>query len=197
MVINWYGEGCFKVVSGPLTLMSDPCESDTGLTPPRFKADLIIKTGQFGAYVSEKNSESRSISGPGEYEVKGIEVSGYGAGTGAVYMVRMEDMRLAFLGGLSTELPADTQEQLIGAHILFVPAGGPPYLEQKDVAMLIKKLEPKIVIASFFKIPGLKRRAGDLKEFEKALGQKIEVVDKLVIKAKEVEEGMRVFAMKI
>lgn len=207
MVINWYGEGCFKISSGPLTLMSDPFESGVGLTPPRFKTDLVIKTGGFGAYASEKDSEARMISGPGEYEVKGIEVSGYPAGNGAVYIVRMEDMRLAFLGGLSAELPADVQEQLIGAHILFVPAGGPtsqssdrassPHLEAKDVAMLIKKLEPKIVIASFFKIPGLKRQAGELKDLEKALGQKIEVVDKLTIKAKEIGEGMRALAMKV
>lgn len=203
MVINWYGEGCFKVVSGPLTLMSDPFESGTGLTPPRFKTDLILKTGGFGAYASEKEAESRLVSGPGEYEVKGIEVSGYPAvgaagpaGTGAVYVARMEEMRLVFLGGLAAALTPDVEEELMGAHILFVPAGGAPYLEAKDVATLIKKLEPKIAVASLFKIPGLKRQAGDLKEFEKAVGQKIEAVDKLTVKAKEIGEGLKILAMR-
>ncbi len=197
MVINWYGEGCFKVASGPLTLVSDPFESGIGLTPPRFKTDLVLKTGGYGAYASEKDAETRLVSGPGEYEVKGIEISGFPSGVGAVYMVRMEDMRLVFLGGLVGELSADVQEQLIGAHILFVPAGGSPQLEAKDVATLIKKLEPKIVIASFFKIPELKRNAEDLKELEKAMGQKFEVVDKLTIKVKEIGEGLRLLAMKV
>ncbi|MBI2406294.1 MAG: MBL fold metallo-hydrolase [Candidatus Harrisonbacteria bacterium] len=197
MVINWYGEGCFRVASGPLTLVSDPFESGIGLTPPRFKTDLVLKTGGYGAYASEKDAEARLVSGPGEYEAKGIEVSGYAAGAGAVYVVRMEEMRLVFLGGLSAALTPDVEEQLMGAHMLFVPAGGKPQLEVKDVAALIKKLEPRIVVASFFKIPGLKRQAGDLKDLEKALGQKIEVVEKFTTKAKDIGEGLKIIAMKV
>ncbi len=199
MVINWYGEACFKVVSGALTLVSDAFEAGTGLTPPRFRADILLKTGPFGDYVSEKESEGRSILGPGEYEVKGVHITGAPAGESAVYAAKMEEMKLGFLGELATaNIPADTMEMLRNCDILFVPAGGKPHIAQDDAVKLIKKLEPKIVLLSCIETPGLKRKAGDVMTFEKALGQKVAVEEKLTIKAKEMTwEGTRYFALKI
>lgn len=197
MVINWYGEGSFKVQSGSVAIMTDPFEAGTGLNVPRFKADIVLKTGAPAAYVSEKDAQGKNIIGPGEYEVKGVEVMGFGAGLGAVYAVKTEDMKLAFLGGLANaELSADALEALSGAEILFVPAGGAPYIEPADAAKLIKKLEPKIVIPCFYKIPGLKRVAQDLKKFEEVLGQKADKQEKLTIKAKDITwQGTKLVAL--
>ena len=199
MVINWYGEGCFKVTSGELTLVSDPFESGLGLTPPRFKTDIILKTGPSGEYISEKESEGRNIMGPGEYEVKGADIMGYPSPSGAVYYVKLEDAKLVFLGGLAEkELPADTMAELRSADIMFVPVGGKPYLDSDDAASLIKKLEPKVVIPCFYKTPGLKRKADDVKDFEKAFGQKAEPQEKLTIKAKDMTwEGIKLVVLKI
>jgi len=199
MVINWYGEGSFKIQSGNVALLSDPFESSVGLTAPRFKADIVLKTGPFGPYVSEKESEGRNIIGPGEYEVKGVDITGLPAGKGAAYTVRTEDMKLGFLGELvEATLSPEAMEILRNVDVLFVPAGGEPQAAPEDMAKLVKKLEPKIVWPCFYKIPGLKRDAKDVKEFEKALGLKAEEQDKLTIKVKDITwEGTRLITLKV
>jgi len=177
-----------------VVIMTDPFESSSGLTPPRFKSDIILKTGAPSEYLSDKESEAKNIIGPGEYEVKEVEIRGHAAEVGAVYSVKVEDMKLGFLGSLgSAELTPDAMGALRNADILFVPCGGKPYLEGADAAKLVKKLEPKIVIPSFFKIKGLKRSADDTKDFEKVIGQKAEEQEKLTIKAKDITwEGTKV-----
>lgn len=199
MVINWYGEGSFKVQSGQSVIMTDPFESASGLTPPRFKSDVILKTGAPEKYESDKEFEAKNIIGPGEYEVKEIEIKGYQAGMGAVYAVKIEDMKLGFLGGLeSAELGAPAMEALRNCDILFAPCGGAPYLDGVLAAKLVKKLEPKIVIPAFFKIKGLKRSAADTKDLEKAMGQKVEEQEKLTIKAKDIIwEGTKIITLKV
>lgn len=204
MVINWYGEGSFKIQSGDIAILTDPFESSVGLTAPRFKADLILKTAIEKNYISEKSSETRTIAGPGEYEVKGIEVRGFPAahkimGDAAVYRLKIEDMSLGVLGPLSsTELSESAVEGLSNLEILFVPAGGAPAIGADEAAKLVKKLGPRIVIPCFFKIPGLKRGAESVEVFAKALGQKAAPEEKLTIKIKDITwEGTKLIELKV
>ncbi len=207
MVINWYGEGCFRIQSGDVVILTDPFLSTTGLVAPRFKADMVLKTGMFPAYVSEKDNETRIIVGPGEYEVKGAEVRGFPAVaaeeerevTGAVYVVKIEDMKLGILGGLAKpDLSPDAMEKLQGVEMLFVPVGGAPYLSAEEAAKLVKKIEPKMVIPCFFKTSGLKRQAKDVKDFEQEMSQKSDPQEKLTIKAKDITwEGTKLAVLKV
>ncbi len=197
MVINWYGEASFKITSGDIAILTDPFESSVGLTAPRFKSDLALRSRPLPEYVSEKNFEARNIFGPGEYEVKGVEIRGYKAGAGAVYTLKIEDMKLGFLGELATkDLSPEAMEALTGAEMLFVPAGGEPYIDVAGGVSLVKKLEPKIVIPSLYKTKGLKRSAGDVADFAKAMGQKGDAQEKLTIKAKDITwEGSKLFIL--
>ena len=81
--------------------------------------------------------------------------------------------------------------------ILFIPAGGSPYLNQEAAAKLIKQINPKIVVPALFKIPGLKTKVGDINEFLEELSQKSEPQEKLVIKKKELPAKTQVMALKI
>jgi hypothetical protein len=56
----------------------------------------------------------------------------------------------------------------------------------------VRQIEPRMVIPSFFKVPGLKRKSDDETEFLKQLGLKAAPVDKLSIKHKELSEKMQV-----
>ena len=72
--------------------------------------------------------------------------------------------------------------------ILFIPAGGKPFLEQKLAAQIAKDIEPKIVIPSFYKLPGMKRPAGDLKIFLEEINHAkagAQTQEKLTIKKKD------------
>ena len=198
MIINWYGEGSFKIQTGGVTILTDPFESNVGLSAPRFKADITLNSGPFPAYKSDKEIEGSAVIGAGEYEIKGVEISGFAAGTGTIYVVKTEDLKLGFLGQLaSVTLTENTMEMASGCDILFMPVGGEPYLEPEDAVKLIKKLEPKMVVPAYYKIDGLKRDAKELKEFEKEFGQKVAPEEKLTIKIKDITwEGTRLFALK-
>lgn len=213
MVINWYGEGCFKVQTGGVTLLTDPFGREAGLTPPRFRADIVLRTLSSAGEVkfgSDAVSSGFEISGPGEYEAKGVEILGYplsgGSSPGAIktaYLVSAEGLRLGFLGHLSAAPAAGETENLEGVDILVVPAGGKPYLEQEAAAKLVRQIAPKIVIPSFHKAPGLVRKADDLKEFLRELGTEGkrrnggEAEEKLTVRRNDLPATLEVAALAV
>lgn len=208
MVINWYGEGCFKIQVGGVTLLTDPFSNETGLTPPRFKADITLRTLTPYPFPYEETNSSL-ISGPGEYDIKGIDISGYpmrvakakkdegGKAIKTVYAVATEDLRLGFLGHLGETPDPSLIEELGDIDLLFIPAGGAPFISQEEAAKLIKQISPKIVVASFFKIPGLKSKVEDARAFLKELGQKTEPQEKLTVKKKDLPAAMQVVVLTV
>ncbi|MDO8430043.1 MAG: MBL fold metallo-hydrolase [bacterium] len=205
MIINWYGEGCFKIQTGGITLITDPFESSIGLTPPRGKTEIILKTLTPWP-MTEDEEGGKVIRGGGEYEIQGVTISGFSIlGESSekffktIYKVGAEDLTLGFLGHLSEEMPAEAQEPLKDVNILFIPAGGKPFINQEKAAKLIKQLNPKIVVASFFKTPGLKRASSDWRALADEMGQKPEVEEKLTIRKKEVleQKGIKLVVLKI
>jgi L-ascorbate metabolism protein UlaG (beta-lactamase superfamily) len=205
MTINWYGEGCFKIQISGLTLLTDPFGPNMGLTPPRGKNDITLKT--LTAWPTEKAEKGgHIIQGAGEYEIQGITINGFSLSEESsekfiktVYKVITENLTLGFLGHLSNNLTPKTLEELKNPDILFLPAGGKPFIKQEAAAKLIKQLNPKIVIASFFKVPGLKRTSADWKELADEMNQKPEISEKLTIKKKEIVEqkGTKLVVLKI
>ncbi len=199
MVINFYGEGCFKIQSGNLVILSDPFDKNIGLTPPRMKTDITLKTFSPLPFPekAKDTEETELIVGAGEYNIKGIIINGFAVVKEStekflktIYLVDIEDLRLCFLGHISNSLEPSILEYLEKVDILFVPAGGEPFIEQKSAVKLTKQLQPKIIIPSFFRIPSLKRKADDLKIFLAELnglkGELIKEQDKLTVKKKEV-----------
>ncbi len=217
MIINWYGEGCFKIQTGGLTILTDTFESKIGLTPPRGKFDFELKTLIPWPLASQKNNEEGEIIyGAGEYEIKGITVRGFPLLNESsekflktIYKVTAEDITLGFFGHISEELNADAFEIFADTDIIFLPAGEKPFLNSENAAKLIKQIKPKIVVASFFssgggsasggKTPGLKRATADYKALSNEIGQKPEIMEKLTIKKKELAEQktMKFIALKI
>ena len=209
MVINWYGEGCFKIQTGGLTIVTDPFDSSIGLTPPRGKSDIVIKTlmpaidPETSKPAMQEEGEEQVIGGPGEYEVKGIVISGWRlakdsseAYLKSVFLVETEEMRLGFLGHISEFNDQEILEELENIDILFIPAGGKPFLEQEAAGKLIRQINPKAVVCSFFKTPGLKRKADDIETFLKDNGYKAEEQEKFTIKKKELTDKLQVIVLK-
>ena len=188
--------------------MTDPFEASVGLTPARGQNEIGFKTLTSWPLSEEKEpEETHLIRGSGNYEIKGIKINGWPLLKESsdkffktVYKVKAEEMDLVFLGHLSgSDLPAEAMSELKDSHLLFIPAGGKPFINQESATKLIKQLNPKIVVASFFKTPGLKRTSADWKALADEIGQKPEVVDHLTIKRKEVAEqkGTKLIVLKI
>ena len=190
MVLNWYGEGCFRIQSGEFSCLTDPFESASGLTPPRGKTDLVLRTSA-SVPLPYESPDRFEICGPGEYEFRGAEIEGWPAGGGkesfaAFYRIVLEEVRVGLLGHGSAEIGEAVLDALGELDILIIPAGGAPFLSQEAAAKLVKQLQPKIVIPSFYKLPGLKRKAEGVAGFLEEIGQKNGVpVEKLVLRKKD------------
>jgi L-ascorbate metabolism protein UlaG (beta-lactamase superfamily) len=204
MVITFYGEGCFKLQSGDFVILTDVFDNKTGLVAPRLKPDIILKTLTPLSSINNQELATQSqqptvIIGPGEYNIKDINITGFLLAKESsekffktIYLLEMEGIKLCFLGHLS-EIPEPTiLEHLEEIDILFVPAGGPPFLNQKLSVKIIKQLQPKIVVPCFFKIPSLKRPADKievfLEEFNGPKTKQTEAQEKLVVKKKDLAD---------
>ncbi len=198
MVISFYGEGCFKIQSGEAVLLVDPINLSSGLTQPRFKFDIFLKTlaSLEGEETEKKESEGFRIIGPGEYNIKDIDIFGIGLMNESsdkfiknIFIVMAEGIKMCFLGHISEMPEADVLEKLEEIDILFMPTGGKPFIDQKSAVKLIKQINPKIVAPSFYKISGLKRPAEDLNIFLEEGGyKKAQQQEKLTIKKKDLAE---------
>ncbi len=185
MVINYAGEGCVKIQSGSVSITVDP--------QPRFKGDVVLHTLNEGG---DTNFPTADIAGAGEYEVKGVEVYGWqlikestAKVRKTIYSVRAEDMNLVFLGQIAETLEPTFLEKLGSVDVLFIPAGGKPMIDEEVAAKLIKQLGPRLVVGIFVK------KEADAKKFLKENDQKAEILDKLVIKKKELAEGKTRFVI--
>jgi L-ascorbate metabolism protein UlaG (beta-lactamase superfamily) len=187
MVVNYFGNGSFRLQSGETSILVDPENN-------RLKADVILRTitstgpGDDGAKTNgatgADSSDTSTISFPGEYEIKEIEIIGLpvtGESTEkflkTAYAVRWEGMKFVFLGHLSAPIDAMLVEEFAEPDLLILPVGGGHFLEPNVAAKLAKQLEAKIVIPSFYKNPD---------EFLKALGKKAETEEKFVFKQKDI-----------
>ena len=140
MVISFYGEGCFKIQSGDMVLLVDPINPSSGLTQPRFKFDISLKTlsSLESEAAGKKENEGFQIIGPGEYNIKDIDISGIGLINESsdkfiknIFIVMIEGIKMCFLGHISEMPEADILEKLEEIDILFIPAGGKPFIYQK------------------------------------------------------------------
>jgi len=134
------------------------------------------------------------ISGPGEYETRGVFIKGFQSKTNyggkekinTVYTVVLEGMTLCFLGALSDEkLSPEFMEAIEDIDILFLPVGSDGVLDAAKANKIAVSLEPKLIIPMHYGDVGVD---GALKKFLKEAGEEgVKPVDKLTIKKKDLE----------
>ena len=201
MVITWYGQYCFKIQSGDTTIVTDPFSKETGLTPPRFKADILTLSNHGRALQKESIPDGHSIiEGPGEYEVKGVLLygsetyrdasEGKERGLNTAYRIELEGISLCHLGDLGEEkLRGETIEAIGNIDILLLPIGGHGAIDGKQAKKIIDQIEPRLVIPMGYAISGLKTKADVLDVFLKEMGIKNPThEERLTIKKKELPE---------
>jgi hypothetical protein len=194
MVITYHGGECFKVSQGDLTLAFNVPSKDSKHKISRFGADIALTTTNHADFngtdqASLGERQPFTIEGPGEYDVKGVAVRGYGATTehggshlNTIYSVILEGTTLCFLGALGTaELPQAAKAELDEIDILFVPVGGQGVLDHAAAYKLAVGLEPKVVIPMHYDKDSLKHF---LKE---ASAENTKPVDKLTLKKKDLD----------
>jgi len=198
MVISYYGAECFKVQFGDLTLAFNPPSKNSKEKSPRFGADVAFITTSHpdmnGAeQVSFGDKKPFVVSGPGEYELKGITARGFLSETkyggekriNTIYKVSIEGMNIVFLGPLSdASLTADVKSEIEDADILFVPIGGGEVMDSGTAYKLEVNLEPSIIIPMHYGDD----KSKELAKFLKECGENPAPVEKLTLKKKDIAE---------
>ena len=204
MIITYLGGEFVKLTLGDTVIAVNPPSKDSALKGSRFGADIVLSTLNHEDMngvetVSHGERKPFEVRGAGEYEIKGVGIRGfetrsaYGAKKGekeerinTAYAIRLEGMKLLFLGALSSpELSTSLKEELDDIDILFVPIGGQGVLTPSEAEKLGVALEPRLIIPIHLEGMG---DAGALKQFLKEAGEEKSVPqEKLTIKKKDLE----------
>lgn len=211
MIITYQGVEFFKVQFGDTILAFNPISKESKFKTTRFFADVALVSANHPDFNGVENLSYNGknplvISGPGEYETKGVFIKGFQSKTNygksekinTVYTVVLEGMTLCFLGALSDEkLSAEFLEAIEDIDILFLPIGDDGVLDVAKANKLAVTLEPKVIIPMHYppERHGSSSRAGDqvgtagaLKKFLKEAGEEnVKAIDKLTIKKKDLE----------
>ena len=204
MIINWFGQACFKIQGDKTVLVTDPFAAAYGLKVPRLAADIVTVShdhadhNNIAAVRAVTGDQPFIINQPGEYEIKNTFVYGISAfhddeegierGPNIIYRIEMDGITLVHLGDLGHALTNGQIEKLEGTDILLIPIGGVYTIDTAQATKLISQLEPRIVIPMHYQIPGLKigKKIEGVEKFCKEMGVKAsESLDKLKISKKD------------
>jgi len=164
MEITYLGHSSFKIRGKEVTLVTDPfADPDLGFNFPEAVAQIVTVSHDHADHnASEKLSgDPFVISGPGEYEVKGVSVLGFSSfhdskqgqerGANTIYIIEMDGLRICHLGDLGEQLNEEKLEEINGVDILLIPVGGIYTIGPKEASDLVAKIDPSLVIPMHFK----------------------------------------------
>jgi L-ascorbate metabolism protein UlaG (beta-lactamase superfamily) len=182
MQISYLGFDCLRLTASGVTIIVHPLNKDCGLPVGKNSADIVI-TQQDDDYEQGRGT-AFVINNPGEYEVKGVFISGHylKKQRQTVYLITADGVHLLFLGRLkNSDLSASDIEFFKLADVLAIPVGGNGVLTATQAADLINEVEPRIVLPIIYAMDGLKGGYAPVETFIKSFGGKAEKVDKLKI----------------
>ncbi len=189
MEIRYFGYFCFRIKGKEIVLVTDPIPPSLGLKLPPIMADIVVVSGKGAQGESSLITKAVSrenpfvIEAPGEYEIGGSFILGLQAGkNNHLFVITIDGLRLAFLGGLTGSLSDKQLEEIDGVDILFLPVGLGKILPPKKATDLVGQIGPKIIIPMAYKIPGLNLDLAPLSDFLKEMGiEQANPQEKLII----------------
>lgn len=193
MILTYHTGGCVRASAGETTIVFGPIsKSSKNFKPTNFGADIALVSLNHpdmngGEEAARGDKQPFVISGPGEYELKGITVAGFPSQSSyggverinTIYAVHFDGLFVLYAGALgSITIPKELHE-MDAPDILIVPVGGNGALDPDDAQKLSVQLEAKIVIP-------ILHDEKTLKQFLKEAGSEGTSTDKLTLKAKDV-----------
>jgi len=180
--ITWYGHSCFRLGERGVTIVTDPPSDDMGYDRPRIRADVITVSHEHPGHNNRIGFRGgpRVFDGPGEYEVKGVFITGIATyhdgrrgatrGRNTVFLFEFGGITVCHLGDLG-HVPTQTQvEALSDVNVLLIPVGGLHTIDAAKAAEVISLLEPNLVIPMHYKTPVEKAKLHTVSKFLKEMG---------------------------
>ncbi len=210
MEITWYGLSCFRLTErGLATVVTDPYDPKTvGFGSARLRGDIVTISHDAPGhnYVNAVKGVSRTLTGPGEYEIGGVFVTGVQTNghskripeelRNTLYVFDYDGVTVAHLGDLS-RVPSQAEIEALGTvHIALVPVGGGAGLNAAKAAEVVALLEPGIVIPMHYAIPGSNLKLAPLNKFLKEMGlAELEAQPSLKVSRSTVPDETRVIVL--
>jgi len=180
MEITWYGLSCFRLAErGAATVVTDPYDSrQIGYSPLKLTADIVTTSHNAPghSFLEAVQGTPYLISGPGEYEVGGVFITGIqtaghktpGEPRNTLYVFDYNSLVIAHLGDIN-RVPTQSEVEAIGpVHIALIPVGGS--LSAARAAEVVSLLEPNLVIPMHYATPGCNIPLEPLSKFLKEMG---------------------------
>jgi L-ascorbate metabolism protein UlaG (beta-lactamase superfamily) len=186
MEITWYGHSCFRLTErGLASVVADPYDHKVvGYSALHLKSDIVTVSHAAAGHnqTDAVKGASHVITGPGEFEIGGVFITGIqtdGAGAGrkakeqprnTLYVFDYDGLTVAHLGDLR-QVPTQAEVEALGTvNVALVPVGGGGGLNAAKAAEVISLLEPDIVVPMHYATPAAKLQLDSLNKFLKEMG---------------------------
>lgn len=165
MDLTWLGFAATRMRTRNAAVVMDPYDKSVAGTMGRPDAHIITVSHDDRhrngvVQVAPADGEPMVLTGPGEYEIRGVIVEGVRSSLrggddseddpkalrSTLWLYEAEDVRVAHLGGMGVAPNAAAMDVLSHADIVIVPIGMPDTLNGADAAKAIRAIEPAIVI---------------------------------------------------
>jgi L-ascorbate metabolism protein UlaG (beta-lactamase superfamily) len=165
--IQYLGHACFRLRGRDGIVLCDPYQSTVGFDIGRPTAHIVTVSHNHPGHnniaaVRPLRDGVFVIDGPGEYEVRGVLITGVrtyhdtskGAerGFNTVYVMHIDDVSFCHLGDLGHDLTQSQLEDIGSVDVLFIPVGGGKTIGP-DVASVVSLVEPRVVIPMHYATP--------------------------------------------
>jgi L-ascorbate metabolism protein UlaG (beta-lactamase superfamily) len=192
--------------------VTDPYDSKmVGLKYPKLQADVVTISHQHEDhnFLDQVKDYKRVVSGPGEYEISGISIIGVTTyhddkkgqlrGKNTVYVIEMDDVRIAHMGDLGHKL-GDKALALMGSvDVLMVPVGGEYTINDAVAAEVVRSIEPTVTIPMHYQQSGLNpevfKKLDKVDKFLSEVGLSVEKTNKLSFNKSDIGEDQRVIVL--
>lgn len=170
MEIISLGHAGFRLRGKETTLVIDPAPPEFGGSLKGITADIVCVSHPHHdhAYVEGVGGSPYIVKGPGEYEIKGVLITGIRTfhddkhgeerGGNTIYIIHMDDIVICHLGDLGHPLIAHHQQQIGGADILMIPVGGNTTINAAQAAEIVGEVEPAVTIPMHYGTPILEAK---------------------------------------
>ncbi len=182
MEITWLGHACFRLKGRDSAVMMDPCPRATGYNIGRQQANIITVSHAHPdhSFTEAITGPSRTIDGPGEYEIGGVLVTGVrtyhddkrGAvrGKNTIFVVEVDEVRICHLGDLGHVPTQEQIEALSDIDVLLTPVGGHTTIDAATASEIVSLLEPKLVVPMHYRTDISAAELDPLETFIKQMG---------------------------
>jgi L-ascorbate metabolism protein UlaG (beta-lactamase superfamily) len=168
MIITYLGHAAFKLRGKDAVVVTDPYSKSVGFSLNKLKAEVVTVSHEHDDHNaidrvegSSKRPEPYIIRAPGEYEVNGVGIFGWGSyhddqrgalrGKNVIFNILIDGVRVCHLGDLGHTLDDGLVADIGAVDVLLVPVGGVYTINYQQAVEIVNNLQPSWVIPMHFR----------------------------------------------